>query len=185
MPGLTWTKKHVAAMAETLDGEFSSLDEAANAALDTALGIIEERGKFAVVGQVTHTAEHGDIPPSHEAAVKVCLGLFESDTKANEAAGQLTYNTAGDLLNTWVVPTYYGTASGWHKERRDYFAELESKANEKRREKMRKSIEKRQAETDARAAEIRAIEEKAGGQHWPCPQNRIKQKGCKHEPRCK
>ena len=171
-------------MADTLDQEFGSLDEAASAALDTALGIITERGKFAVVGQVRHTAEHGDIPPSHEAAVKVCLGLFESDTKANDAAGQLVYNTAGDLLTTWVVPTYYGTPSGWHKERRDYFAELEAKANEKRREKMQKSIEKRQAETDARAAEIRAIEEKAD-QHWPCPQNRIKQKGCRHEPACK
>lgn len=182
--GLSWTKKHVASMVETLDQDYETVDEAAKAALDCALAIIEERGKFAVVGQVRHTPEHGDIPPSHEAAVKVCLGLFESDTKANEAAGQLVYNTAGDLLNTWVVPTYFGTAAGWHKERRDYYAELEAKADEKRREKIRVSIAKRQEELNARAAEIQAMEKKAD-QMWPCPANRRKAGECRHEPRCK
>lgn len=171
-------------MVETLDKDYVDIEGAARAALDTALAIIEERAKFAVVGQVYKTAEHGELEPSHEAAVKVCLGLFESDTKANEAAGQLAFNTAGDLLRTWVVPTYFGTPAGWHKERRDHYAALEAKADEKRREKVRASIAKWQEETDQRAAEIHAIEEKAG-QSWPCPTNRIKRGECRHDPRCK
>lgn len=185
MPGLSWTKRHVASVVEVLDQDYVDIEGAATAALNAALSIIEERGKFAVVGQVYKTPEHGDLDPSDEAAVKVCLGLFESDTKANEAATQLTANAAGDLLRTWVVPTFYGTAAGWHKERRDYYAGLEAKANEKRREKMRVSIEKQTELMVSRATEIRTMEEKADGQNWPCPANRVKQKGCRHEPQCK
>ena len=182
--GLSWTKKHVATMADVLDQEHESLADAASAALDAALSIIEERGKWAIVGQVRHTAEHGDIPPEHEAAVKVCLGLFDSDTKANDAAGQLVYNTAGDVLRTWVLPMFYGTPAAWHKERRDYFVGLESKAEEKRRAKARALMEKRTVEAQERADAIRAMEE-AAGQLWPCYSNRVKQGDCRHEPPCR
>lgn len=185
MSGLSWTKKHIATMADALDQDYPDLDSAAKAALDAALSIIEERAKFAVVGQVYKTAEHGEIPPSHEAAVKVCLGVFESDTKANEAAGQMTSNAAGDSLRTWVVPMFFGTPAAWHKERRDKLAALETKADEKRREKFLKSIEENTRRMNERAAEIRAIEEKAGGQQWPCPSARIKAGDCKHEPACR
>lgn len=185
MAGLTWTKKHVGSMVEALDQDYDSIEDAARAALDAALGIIEERAKFAVVGQVYKTAEHGLIDPSHEAAVRVALGFFESDTKARDAAGQLTYNTAGDQLKTWVVPTFFGTPAMWHKERRDYYADLQAKVKEKASEKMRKSIEEHRERMEARAREIREREEKAGGQMWPCPQTRIKTGGCKHEPACK
>jgi len=171
-------------MVEVLDQDHADIESAAKAALDTALGIIEERGKFAVVGQVYRTSEHGEIPPSHEAAVKVCLGLFESDTKANEAASALGANSAGDQLRTWVVPTFFGTPAGWHKERRDHYAAMEAKADERRREKMRASIEKWQQKTEARAAEIHAMEE-AAGQQWPCPSARIKTGECRHSPQCK
>lgn len=183
--GLSWTKKHVAAMADTLDQDYADLDSAARAALDTALGIIEERAKFAVVGQVYKTAEHGEIPPSHEAAVKVCLGLFESDTKANEAGNALAFNASGDCLNWWVVPTFFGTPAAWHAERRDYYAGIEAKADEKRREKLLASIAKYQAEGEKRAEKIRAMEAAAGGQQWPCPSARIKSGECRHDPKCK
>lgn len=182
--GLSWTKKHVAAMADTLDQDYPDLDSAARAALDTALGIIEERGKFAVVGQVYKTPEHGEIPPSHEAAVKVCLGLYESDTKAYEAGSNLAFNTAGDALRWWVVPTFFGTPAAWHAERREYYAALEAKAEEKARQKLIASMEKFRAEGEERAAKIRAMEE-AAGQHWPCPATRIKSGECRHDPPCK
>jgi len=184
MPGLSWTKKHVAVMADALDQPHDTLDSAAVAALDAALSIIEERGKWAVVGQVRHTTEHGDIPPSHEAAVKVCLGLFDSDTKANDAAAQLVHNTAGDVLRTWVLPMFYGTPSAWHKERRDYYAGLEARAKDKRLAKGRALMEKRSREAQERADAIRAMEDKAN-QYWPCYANRVKMGDCRHEPQCK
>jgi hypothetical protein len=183
--GLSWTKKHVARMVETLDQDYEDIESAAQAALDTALAIIEERGKFAVVGQVHHTKEHGEIPPSHEAAVKVCLGLFETDTKANEAAGQLVFNTAGDQLRTWVVPTFFGTPAAWHAERRDQLAALETKADEKREQKFRESVERHEAKIAERVQWYKDMEERAGGQGWPCPTNRIKAGGCKHDPACR
>jgi hypothetical protein len=182
---LDWTKKQVKAVADVLDQDHETLEDAAVAALDAALSIIEDRAKFAVVGQVRHTAEHGDIPPSHEAAVKVCLGLFESDTKANEAAGQMTNNAAGDLLRTWVVPMFFGTPSAWHKKRRDELAAMETKADQKRREKFLKSIEDQERRMHERAAEIQAMEKAAGGQQWPCPSSRIKAGDCRHTPTCK
>lgn len=185
MAGLTWTKKHVGSMVEALDQDYDSIEDAARAALDTALNIIEERAKFAVVGQVYRTAEHGEIPPSHPAAVRMALGFFESDTKAREAAGQLTYNTAGDQLKTWVVPTFFGTPAMWHKERRDYYADLQAKVKEKAAEKMKKSIEEHREAMMQRWREIEERERKAGGQGWPCPSNRIKAGGCKHEPTCR
>lgn len=183
---LSWTKKHVKAVADVLDQDHDTLEDAARAALDAALSIIEERAKFAVVGQVRRTQEHGPIPPDHPEAVKVALGFFESDTKALDAGQKLAAdNASGDELRWWVVPTYFGTPSGWHGERRKHYAELEAKAYEKNREKIRASIEKRAAEAEARAMEIRAMEEAAGGQHWPCLSTRIKAGGCKHEPKCK
>jgi hypothetical protein len=182
--GLSWTKKHVAAMADTLDAEYETLDGAANAALDTALGIIEERGKWAVVGQVCETPEHGKIPPDHEAAVKVCLGLFESDTKANEAAAALSHGAQGDRLRTWVVPTFFGTPAAWHSERRNYYAALEAKADERRREKLRASIEKFQRQAEERAERVREMERKAD-QPWPCWGARIRAGDCRHDPKCK
>jgi len=172
-------------MVETLDQDYPDMESAASAALDTALGIIEERAKFAVVGQVVKTKDDGVLAPSHPSAVKVALGFYESDTKANEAAGQLAFNTAGDMLNTWVVPAFFGTPALWHKEQRDRYAAIEAKADEKRREKMRLSIEKHQAKAVERQAEILAMEEAAGGQQWPCPVTRIKAGACKHDPSCR
>ena len=183
--GLSWTKRHVASMVETLDQDHTDIDEAARAALDTALKIIVDRAKFAVVGQVRHTKEHGDIGPDHEAAVKVALGFFESDTKANEAAGQLVFNTAGDILRTWVVPTFFGTPAGWHKEQRDKYAEAEAKADEKREAKFRKSMEDHEAAIAERVEWYRDMEDRAGGQGWPCPSNRVKAGDCRHDPACR
>lgn len=184
MSGLAWTKKHVKAMADTLDQDYESLEGAAKAALDTALGIIEERGKWAVVGQVIETAEYGKIPPDHEAAVKVCLGLFESDTKANEAAASMRANANGDRLRAWVVPTFYGTPAAWHADRREAYAAMEAKADERRREKMQRSIEKFAEEAKVRAERIHEMEAKAD-QPWPCWGSRIRSGQCRHEPRCK
>lgn len=181
---LSWTKKHAGLMADVLDQDHPDLESAARAALDQALAIIEERGKWALCGQVHYTPEHGEIPTSHDAAVKVCLGLYESDTKANEAASTLTNGAQGDRLRVWVVPTFFGTPAAWHSERRNYYAALEAKAGEKRRDKLLASIAKREVETNARAAEIRAMEDRAG-QHWPCPANRVKAGECYHDPACK
>lgn len=182
--GLSWTKKHVATIADVLDTDHATLDDAAKAVLDTALAIIEDRAKWAVVGQVVRTLEHGDIPGSHPQAAKVCLGFFETDTRANDAAAALTSNAAGDTLNTWVVPTFFGTAAGWHGTRREHYAAMQDKANEKRLTKLRQSIEDRQAAMGERAREIQAMEEKAG-QQWPCPSKNVKAGTCKHVPTCK
>lgn len=172
-------------MVETLSEDHEDMATAAEAALDTALSIIEERAKFAVVGQVTRTPEHGTIPPDHEAAVKVCLGFYPTDTQAIDAAGELAVNTsARDELRTWVVPTFFGTPSGWHAERRAYYAGLEAKAQEKKRDRIRASIEKSRVEAQERADRIRAMEE-AADQPWPCYARRVAQDECRHEPRCK
>ena len=183
--GLSWTKKHVASMVETLDQDYDGIDEAARAALDCALKIIQDRAAFAIVGQVRSTKEHGDITPDHEAAVKVALGFYESDTKANEAAGQLAFNTAGDVLRTWVVPTYFGTPAGWHKEQRDKYAAMEAKADEKRRTKFLASMEKHDQAIQERVQWYKDMEDRAGGQGWPCPSVRVKTGDCKHDPACR
>lgn len=184
MAGLEWTKKHVSSMIETLDADHADVESAAIAALDAALDIIETRAKYAVVGQVVSTLADGPLATRHEQAVKVCLGLYETDTRAYEAAGQLSSNAAGDGLSTWVVPLFFGTPAAWGKDRRAHYATLEAASMERRAVKIQASIAKRAEQAAIRSAEIKAMEDGAE-QHWPCPSVRVKAGDCRHDPSCK
>lgn len=180
-----WTKKNIAAMVATLDEDHPDIESAAAAALDTAIDLLKERAKYAVVGQVYQTTEHGRVKPDSEHAVKIMLDLYDSDTKANQAAAELSTSTSnGDRLATWVIPTFFGTPAGWHSEQRKKYAEIESKADEKRAAKFKASIEKFRQQTQDRADALHEMERKAG-QAWPCPQGIVKRGECRHAPTCK
>lgn len=181
----TWTKKHVTTMADTLDLEYDTVEDAAKAALETATQLVEDRAKWAVVGQVVSTREHGTIPPDHEQAVKVVLGMYDTDTKANDAAAQLTSSTAsGDSLRVWVLPVFHGSANQWHTQRREQYAAMETAADVKREQKLKASIAKHQQAQQDRANEIRRMEQEAD-QQWPCPGSIVKADKCRHQPSCK
>lgn len=172
-------------MVETLDEDHPDIESAAKAALDTAMDLMRERAKFAVVGQVYETNGHGRVTPDSPEAVKVFLDVYDSDTKANAAAQELSTSTGnGDRLQTWVIPAFFQTPAAWHKDRREAFKTLQSKADEKRKAKMLKSIEDFKAEAQARADEIQAIE-KAAGQSWPCPSKWVARGECRHKPTCR
>lgn len=183
MAGVTFTKKNVARMIETLDEDHADIEGAARAALDTAMELVAERAKFAVVGQVYYSNEHGKIEPGHEDAVKVMLDMYDSDTKANDAARDWSTSTSnGDRLATWVVPIHWGTPSSWHKDRKDAYKLLQSKADEKRKAKFVKSIADHREKMLGRAEEIKEWERRAG-QSWPCAP--IDRPNCRHDPKCR
>lgn len=107
---VNFTKRNVAAMAEALDQEYETLDDAAAAALEAAVKIIESRAKFTVVGQVKHPENKGD---------KIALGWYVTEKQALEDALKLTMsNQTHEEAYAWVLGIHHGTPFDWYKGRK-------------------------------------------------------------------
>lgn len=183
---LKYGKGEIAAMVEAIDQDYDSFEDAAKAALATAEEIFEKRAKFVVVGQLSGSKERLSIPASDPEAIRISLGWYSTEGDARKAAESLWHSTAsGDTFRTWVLPVCHDTPAALHGKRKQHYLDLQAKADAARQERLKESIRKRQEEAEQRLAEIRAIEAAAGGQSWPCPQNRIKANGCQHAPACK
>lgn len=114
---LTFTKKHVQRMAEVLDQDYETVEEAAKAALDAAYEIVVERAKFTVVGQIRRT-ENEEIHPSDERATKYALGWYATEKQALSDALKAALSTqTHEESRAWVLPIHNVTPSAFYQER--------------------------------------------------------------------
>lgn len=157
--GLSFTKKQVERMIETLEGDYEDVGAAAKAVLATAEEVINDRSQFIVVGQVIATKERGEIPLSDPEAVKLALGPHATAGDAQRAAESLWSSTAsGDTLRCWVLPYFHGSPHEWHGKQRDKYREAEAKRKGAQDDKIKASIEKRRQEMQAVADSMRGNE---------------------------
>jgi hypothetical protein len=153
---LKFTASHRKRIAAVLEGDHESLDDAVDAVMALMGDLIEDRASFVVVGQLYATRGRLDVPPSDPEAVKVCLGLYSTEGDARSAAESLWTSTAsGDCFRTWWLPIEHASPAEWHKGRKEHYAALEKKRDDANAERIKKSIEKRQAEAQARADALR------------------------------
>ena len=108
---IKYGKTEVKRIAALLDQEWSSAEEAADALLTEALAILEERGKWAVVGQLRYSPPLGGYIDKDDAdASKVCLGLYSSKAEAERAASSLVYSTStSEGWLAWVLDVEHST----------------------------------------------------------------------------
>lgn len=107
---VTFTKANVSKMATILEGDYETVEEAARAALNGAMEIIESRAKFTVVGQVKRHDNKGD---------KVALGWYGTETQATSAAMGLAFSTKTNEEHfAWVLPVHHGTPDSYYKDRK-------------------------------------------------------------------
>lgn len=143
MTKLTFGKRDIEDMADTLDGDYKDVNEAAQAVLDAALEILERRAKFTVVGQV-YEINGKPIAPTEPLAAKVCLGFYSTEGNAQAAADQLGSLATGERHLTWVLEVLHMSPHELSTIKREEIKMREKKRTEKRKEKIRKSIEERQ-----------------------------------------
>lgn len=97
-------------MAEVLDGDYETVEEAARAALSAALEIIYKRGRYTVVGQVVTKDNSGD---------KIALGLYATEKQALTDALSLSFSTQTNERHlAWVLPVWNGTPFSYYQERK-------------------------------------------------------------------
>lgn len=147
---IKWGKAEVNAMAECLDNDFGSAEEAAMAALALAESLFEKRAKFVVVGQLASTRE-GPLKASDPAAVRMSLGWYSTEGDARAAAESLWSNGPnGETFKVWVLPVHHGTPADFHRDRREKHEKVQAKAKEVQQERLQRSIDKRLADAEER-----------------------------------
>jgi hypothetical protein len=126
MAGLTWTKAHIKRMAEVLDGEYETVEDAAKAAMAEAFEIVQERAKFTVVGQVMRVGNK-TLAPSDEDATKFALGWYATQKQATDDALRVALSTqTHEEARAWVLPIFNGTPSAFYQARKSERNELTS-----------------------------------------------------------
>ena len=100
-------KRDITKMAELLEGDFSSAETAAEAALGLAWDMYEAKAKFTVVGQLYSSKVDSTDP---ESAPKIALGRYGTEKQALEAARSLVFSTpTGETFRAWVLPVHHGS----------------------------------------------------------------------------
>jgi hypothetical protein len=116
--GLNIGKRDVARAVDVLEREYETAEEAAQAVLEFAFELYEEKAKWTVVGQLLRS--DGLVDPSTAEASKVSLGAFGTETQARNAASSLVVSTAtGEMFRCWVLPIWQGTPAGFQKARKE------------------------------------------------------------------
>jgi hypothetical protein len=110
-------KRDVARLATVLEQNFSTVEEAAKAALAEAFAIYEEKARFTVVGQLYY-GEGGYIDHEDAAASKVALGRYGTERQAQSAAESLVINGRDhEEFQAWVLPVWNGSPASYFAER--------------------------------------------------------------------
>lgn len=119
---LTWTKKMIAELAEVLDDDYETVEDAAHAALDAAWELIKGRAKFTVVGQVQSEVVKDECDnPEHKrwTGDKVALGYYATEKQAITDALKMAYSTqTHETARAWVLPIFNDTPSQWYVSRK-------------------------------------------------------------------
>lgn len=124
---IKYGKREIKKIAELLDQEWDSAEEAADALLAEALTILEARGKYTVVGQLRYSPPLGGYIDKDDAdASKVCLGLFSTPADAQAAARSLVFSTTtNESFLTWVIDVDHGTPHELFVKRKEFHRQRE------------------------------------------------------------
>lgn len=115
---LKFGKRDVNKMADVLDAEYETVEEAAQAALEAAMSIIEAKAKFTVVSQVSYT-DNEWVKPSDPRAEKVALGWYSTEKQALDDALKMAYSTqTHEEHRSWVLPLHHGTPNDYYVARK-------------------------------------------------------------------
>lgn len=108
---IKWGKTERKRIVAVLEQDWETVEDAAEAALQEALAILEERGRHTVVGQLRYSPPLGGYIDKDDAdASKVCLGLYSSRAEAEKAATSLVYTgTTSEAWLTWVLDVEHST----------------------------------------------------------------------------
>lgn len=110
-------KRDVAKMVAVLDSSYDSAEEAAQAVLEAAFSIYEDKAQYTVVGQLYYNG--GFYDPGDPAADKVALGNYGTEKQAHEAARSLVFGSAtNEQFRSWVLPVHHGTPNSWYVKRK-------------------------------------------------------------------
>ena len=110
-------KRDINKLAQVLDQDYETVEEAASAALLAAWEIYETKAKFAVAGQVRYS--RGWLDADDERASKVILGPFGTLKQAQAAGESLAYSSrTGEESKWWAVPMWHGTPAAWYEQRK-------------------------------------------------------------------
>lgn len=119
MAGLSIGKRDVQAMADVLDGDYETVEEAARAAMEFAFARYEEKAKFTIVGQAAYTPDGGWLSPENAAATKVALGRYGTEKAAINDALSFAIGSTGEQFKAWVLPVHHGTPASYFTKRKD------------------------------------------------------------------
>ena len=114
---LTIGKRDVTKIARVLEQPYETAEEAAQAVLEAAFELYEQKAKWTVVGQLYYS-DHKWLDPEDAAASKVALGRYGTQTQAEAAAASLVFShQTGEEFRAWALPVHHGTPASYFKER--------------------------------------------------------------------
>lgn len=110
-------KRDVAKMVAVIDQDFDTAEDAALAALEAAMQIIETKANFTVVGQVKTKDASGD---------KIALAWYGTLNQATQDALKLTYSAQTHEEHfAWVLPIFHGTPANYYAKRKTEIKQAE------------------------------------------------------------
>jgi len=113
---LTIGKRDVGVIAQLLDEEYETAEEAAEALIVAAWELYESKAKWTVVGQLYSSPLKGYIDPNGEDVSKVALGRYGTEKQALTAARQLVFgNATAETFRAWVLPVTHGSPAEYYK----------------------------------------------------------------------
>lgn len=120
MAGLTIGKRDVAKIADVLEQDYDSAEDAARAALEACFALYESKAKFTVVGQLAYSPEGGWQGREDAHQCMVALGMYGTETPAKNDALAFAISTAThEQFKAWVLPVYHGTPASYFTKRKD------------------------------------------------------------------
>lgn len=119
MAGLNIGKRDVAKIADVLDQDYDSAEDAARAVLEECFALYETKAKFTVVGQLAYSPEGGWMNRADALASMVALGNYGTEKAAYNDALSFTISSAThEEFKAWVLPVYHGTPASYFSKRK-------------------------------------------------------------------
>lgn len=113
-------KRDVRAIADVLDQDYDSAEDAAKAVIEACFDLYESKAKFTVVGQLYYSIDGGWHGHDDAEASKVALGAYGTEKQAENAAKSFVISSAtGEQFRAWVLPVYPGTPASYFSKRKD------------------------------------------------------------------
>lgn len=120
MAGLNIGKRDVTRIADVLDQDYDSAEDAARAVLEECFALYEAKAKFAVVGQLHYSPEGGWTSRGDALASMVSLGNYGTEKAAyNDALSFAISSATSEQFRAWVLPVYHGTPASYFSKRKE------------------------------------------------------------------